>query len=71
MYLGLLYALEDMAVYGYITNTKIKFIVAVGITEQSLKDVEMRNVSGLSATNGRLTHCDQILTECLFLVTSL
>jgi hypothetical protein len=42
MYLGLLYALEDLMVYGYVTNTKIKFIVVLGITDTAVRDVDMR-----------------------------
>eukprot|EP00160_Parvularia_atlantis_P004575 Unigene13883_Nuclearia_a/m.41955 Unigene13883_Nuclearia_a/g.41955 ORF Unigene13883_Nuclearia_a/g.41955 Unigene13883_Nuclearia_a/m.41955 type:complete len:165 (-) Unigene13883_Nuclearia_a:34-528(-) len=47
MYLGLLYSLEDIRVYGYVTNTKIKFVVIVqGGTagEGPLKDSEMRQL---------------------------
>jgi len=38
-YLGLLFSLEDLKVYGYITNTKIKFIIVVhgASTEPNLK----------------------------------
>lgn len=42
LYYGLLYALEDMAVYGYITNTNIKFIVVLGLTESAIKDADLR-----------------------------
>ncbi|KAI8833705.1 Longin-like domain-containing protein [Chytridium lagenaria] len=35
LYLGLLFAMEDIAVFGYMTNTKIKFIVV---------DMEMKNL---------------------------
>lgn len=41
-YLGLLYTMEDLAVYGYLTNTRIKFVVVVGVPEGSIKDSEMR-----------------------------
>ncbi|KAJ3109611.1 Trafficking protein particle complex subunit 2-like protein [Phlyctochytrium planicorne] len=44
LYLGLLFAMEDIAVFGYMTNTKIKFIVVVSITESSIKDIEMKNL---------------------------
>lgn len=43
-YLGLLYALEDTAVYGYVTSSKIKFIVALGMTEIAIRESELRNV---------------------------
>ncbi|KAJ3288794.1 Trafficking protein particle complex subunit 2-like protein [Blyttiomyces sp. JEL0837] len=44
LYLGLLYAMADLAVYGYMTNTKVKFIVVITVAETSVKDIEMRNV---------------------------
>lgn len=44
LYLGLLYALEDMAVYGYMTNSRVKFIVVLGMTEQPVRDTDVRVV---------------------------
>ncbi|KAJ3292866.1 Trafficking protein particle complex subunit 2-like protein [Rhizoclosmatium sp. JEL0117] len=44
LYLGLLYCLEDLAVYGFITNTKIKFIIVISMTDSSIKDIEMKNL---------------------------
>ena len=35
MYLGLLYALEDVNVYGYLSNTGLKFLVVIGTTSSS------------------------------------
>ncbi|KAI9326571.1 trafficking protein particle complex subunit 2-like protein [Zopfochytrium polystomum] len=42
LYLGLLYAMEDLAVFGYMTNTKVKFVVIIGMTETSVKDSDMK-----------------------------
>ena len=41
-YLGMLYPTEDYKVYGYISNTRIKFILVVDETPQ--KEDEMRMV---------------------------
>ena len=43
-YLGLLYTVEDLAIYGYMTNTRIKFIVVVSVAENIVKDTDMRSV---------------------------
>ncbi|KAI9090441.1 Sedlin [Phlyctochytrium arcticum] len=43
-YLGLLFAMEDLAVFGYITNTRIKFIVVIGLADVVIKDQEMKNL---------------------------
>src|SRR5262245_21031800 len=32
-YLGLLYTIEDLAIYGYMTNTRVKFVVVVSVAE--------------------------------------
>ena len=46
LYLGLLYALDDMAVYGFCTNTHTKFLLILRITADSaaVKDQEIRGV---------------------------
>ncbi|KAL7750270.1 hypothetical protein RI367_004443 [Sorochytrium milnesiophthora] len=51
MYLGLLYSLEDLAVYGYITNTRIKFFVIVSTSSTAshsrptvLRDAEVKQI---------------------------
>jgi hypothetical protein len=41
LYQGLLYALEDMTAYGYVTNSKIKIVLVLGIND-SVKDSEIR-----------------------------
>ncbi|KAK2466186.1 hypothetical protein APHAL10511_001828 [Amanita phalloides] len=40
-YLGLLYAMEDVAVYGYITPLKVKIIIAFAMTDTIIKDAEV------------------------------
>eukprot|EP00842_Homolaphlyctis_polyrhiza_P000421 jgi/Hompol1/137/HPOL_003276-RA len=41
-YLGLLYAMEDLAVFGYLTNTRVKFILMVAATDTAIKDQEIK-----------------------------
>ncbi|CAN7991347.1 unnamed protein product, partial [Ixodes hexagonus] len=60
LYLGLLYPTEDCKVYGYVTNTKTKFIVIVETSRTTLRDNEIRQVSEiqtqcLSFFNGIIT----------------
>jgi len=40
-YLGLLYAMEDVAVYGYITPLKVKIVLALALSDQVVKDAEI------------------------------
>ncbi|GLB33779.1 putative trafficking protein particle complex [Lyophyllum shimeji] len=40
-YLGLLYAMEDVAVYGYITPLKVKIVLALALSDFVVKDVEV------------------------------
>ncbi|KAG6814200.1 hypothetical protein H0H92_000877 [Tricholoma furcatifolium] len=40
-YLGLLYTIEDVAVYGYVTPLKVKIVVAVALSDSVVKDVEI------------------------------
>ncbi|KAL1928237.1 hypothetical protein VTP01DRAFT_3153 [Rhizomucor pusillus] len=44
LYLGLLYAMEDLAVYGYMTNTRVKFIVVVSVTDSIIRDADMKMI---------------------------
>ncbi|ELU02443.1 hypothetical protein CAPTEDRAFT_111660, partial [Capitella teleta] len=44
LYLGLLYPTEDYKVYGYVTNTKVKFVLVVESSNTSLRDNEIRSV---------------------------
>ncbi|CAG9813633.1 unnamed protein product [Phaedon cochleariae] len=44
LYLGMLYTLETHKIYGYVTNTKIKFIIVVDSTNMALRDNEIRSM---------------------------
>ena len=44
LYLGVLYSTEAHKVYGFVTNTKIKFIVIVDSSNTSLRDNEIRQM---------------------------
>lgn len=44
LYLGMLYSLEMYKIYGYVTNTKIKFIIVVDTTNTTLRDNEIRSM---------------------------
>ncbi|CAG8724469.1 14912_t:CDS:2, partial [Acaulospora morrowiae] len=43
-YLGLLYAMEDLAVYGYLTNTRVKFVVVLSVPDAVIKNSDMKNI---------------------------
>ncbi|KAH9483053.1 Trafficking protein particle complex subunit 2-like protein [Psilocybe cubensis] len=40
-YLGLLFALEDVAVYGYITPLKVKIVIALPLSDSVVRDAEV------------------------------
>nr|KAJ3421370.1 Trafficking protein particle complex subunit 2-like protein [Polyrhizophydium stewartii] len=44
LYLGLLYVMEDLAVFGYMTNTRIKFVLMVSATDAAIKDQEIKAI---------------------------
>ncbi|PSN51075.1 Trafficking protein particle complex subunit 2-like protein [Blattella germanica] len=44
LYLGLLYSTEDHKIFGYVTNTKIKFIIVVESSNTLLRDNEVRTM---------------------------
>ncbi|XP_034257075.1 trafficking protein particle complex subunit 2-like protein [Thrips palmi] len=44
LYLGLLHSTEEHKIFGYVTNTKIKFIVIVEATNTTLRDNEVRQM---------------------------
>lgn len=44
LYLGLLYPTEDYKVYGYVTNTKMKFVIVVESSNTTLRDNEIRSM---------------------------
>ncbi|KAF0556895.1 Sedlin [Gigaspora margarita] len=43
-YLGLLYAMEDLAVYGYLTNTRVKFVVVLSVPDAVIKNSDMKSI---------------------------
>jgi len=43
-YLGQLYPAEDYRIYGYVTNTKVKFILIVEASNTQLRDNEVRSM---------------------------
>ncbi|XP_044746383.1 trafficking protein particle complex subunit 2-like protein [Coccinella septempunctata] len=44
LFLGMLYAIETHKIYGYVTNTKIKFIIVVDSSNMALRDNEIRSM---------------------------
>ena len=44
-YLGLLFAMEDIAVYGYITPLKVKIVIAFPLTDSVVRDAEITAVT--------------------------
>ncbi|KAJ7095354.1 trafficking protein particle complex 2 [Mycena belliarum] len=43
-YLGLLYSMEDVAVYGYITPLKVKIVIALALSDSVVRDVEVNMI---------------------------
>lgn len=44
-YFGYLYSLEDTAVYGYMTPTRLKIVVALELTDSVVRDADIVSVS--------------------------
>ncbi|KAH8407616.1 hypothetical protein KR222_008182 [Zaprionus bogoriensis] len=42
LYLGLLYSTENHKIYGFVTNSKVKFIVVIDSSNVALRDNEVR-----------------------------
>ena len=40
-YLGLLYTLEDLAIYGLQTCTKLRFLLMLSLTDHAVRDIDM------------------------------
>jgi len=40
-YLGFLYAMEDVAVYGYVTPLKVKIVLALALSDSVVRDAEL------------------------------
>lgn len=47
-YLGLLFSLEDVAVYGYITPLKVKIVIALPLSDSVVRDAEVTMVSNIT-----------------------
>ncbi|KDR83777.1 hypothetical protein GALMADRAFT_110650 [Galerina marginata CBS 339.88] len=43
-YLGLLFSLEDVAVYGYITPLKVKIVIALPLSDAVVRDTEISTI---------------------------
>ncbi|KAG8762934.1 hypothetical protein FRC11_006975 [Ceratobasidium sp. 423] len=43
-YLGLLHTMEDLAVYGYITPTRVKIILALALADYVVRDADIVNI---------------------------
>ncbi|KAJ8294085.1 Trafficking protein particle complex subunit 2-like protein [Rhodotorula toruloides] len=43
-YLGMLFAMEDYAVYGYQTNTRIKFVLAIALADAVVRDLDVKTI---------------------------
>lgn len=43
-YLGLLYPTEDYKVYGYVANTKVKFVIVIEAANLVLRDSDIRGM---------------------------
>ncbi|EDV56505.1 trafficking protein particle complex subunit 2-like protein isoform X1 [Drosophila erecta] len=44
LYLGLLYSTENHKIYGFVTNTRVKFIVVVDSSNVALRENEVRAI---------------------------
>ncbi|RMZ97240.1 trafficking particle complex subunit 2 [Brachionus plicatilis] len=42
LYLGLLYLIEDFIIYGYVTNTKVKFFIVIESSSRQFHDTEIK-----------------------------
>ncbi|KAF8591588.1 Sedlin [Ramaria rubella] len=40
-YLGLLYSMEDLAVYGYVTPMKLKIVIALALSDAVVRDADV------------------------------
>ena len=46
-YLGFLYALEEVAVYGYVTPLKLKIVLALALSDAVVRDADVISVRPL------------------------
>lgn len=40
-YLGLLYTIEDLAIYGFQTCTQLRFLIMLSLTDHAVRDIDM------------------------------
>ncbi len=52
-YLGLLFAMDDVAVYGYVTPTRIKIIIALELADAVVRDADVITVRPSSLFNAK------------------
>lgn len=50
-YLGFLYALEDVAVYGYVTPLKLKIVLALALTDAVVHDANIISVRSSTSSS--------------------
>ena len=48
--MNLLYTMEDVAVYGYITPLKVKIIIALALTDSVVRDADVLTVRPTSVS---------------------
>ncbi|KZT12598.1 trafficking protein particle complex 2 [Laetiporus sulphureus 93-53] len=60
-YLNLLYTLEDVAVYGYVTPLRVKIIVALAMTDSVIRDVDVISIFKALHTAYRLSVANPFL----------
>ena len=64
-YLGLLYVMDDVAAYGYVTPLKVKIVLALALTDAVVRDAEVIMVGSLSLPPLQTTRHDVRLTHAL------
>ena len=57
-YMNLLYTMEDVAVYGYITPLKVKIIIALALTDAVVRDADVLTVCVSMHYNPAQMACD-------------
>lgn len=50
-YLGLLYTLEDLAIYGFQTCTRLRFLLMLSLTDHAVRDIDMLTLFRAVYTN--------------------
>ncbi|CCL99401.1 uncharacterized protein FIBRA_01419 [Fibroporia radiculosa] len=60
-YLNLLYTMEDVAVYGYVTPLRVKIIIALALTDTVVRDVDVITIFRALHTAYRLSVANPFL----------